>query len=194
MIPDPRRAPQENEQAIIELKVLHDMLASAYENGIPSVTVFAARDRVRALSQALAALRALTTEDDQSRSDQSGRSTADLRDGQWRPIESAPKDGTDVLLRTTSIPAVVAYYDDSLIPTPGHTNWRVRFDGDVLASALMWAPLPSAPSMPREGEFVNIKKTTYRVTRVTWALDQADRYEPEKKLRANVELEPKGPA
>lgn len=43
-------------------------------------------------------------------------------------------------------------------------------------------------AVPREYEMVNIKGVTYQVERVTWALDQADKYPPEKKLRANVEL------
>lgn len=38
---------------------------------------------------------------------------------------------------------------------------------------------------PREGEFVSIRKITYRVQRVTWAVDHGDYV----KLRANVELE-----
>lgn len=43
-------------------------------------------------------------------------------------------------------------------------------------------------AVPREGEFVNIRKVTYRVARVTWAVDDADRI-PRGSLRANVELE-----
>jgi hypothetical protein len=30
-------------------------------------------------------------------------------------------------------------------------------------------------AVPREGEFVNIRKTTYRVDQVTWAVDDADK-------------------
>ena len=42
-------------------------------------------------------------------------------------------------------------------------------------------------AVPREGEFVNIRNTTYQVRRVTWAVDHADQI-PGASLRANVEL------
>lgn len=42
--------------------------------------------------------------------------------------------------------------------------------------------------VPRQYDAVNIKGVSYQVERVTWALDQADKYPPEKKFRANVEL------
>ncbi len=42
-------------------------------------------------------------------------------------------------------------------------------------------------AVPREGEFVNIKKITYEVLHVTWAIDHCDKL-TEKLLRANVEL------
>ena len=42
-------------------------------------------------------------------------------------------------------------------------------------------------AVPREGEFVNIRSITYCVSRVTWAVDQADDLR-ERSLRANVEL------
>lgn len=41
-------------------------------------------------------------------------------------------------------------------------------------------------AVPRQGEFVNIAKVTYRVERVTWAVDQPAGERP--KLRANVEV------
>lgn len=43
-------------------------------------------------------------------------------------------------------------------------------------------------AVPREYEMVNIRGVSYQVERVTWALDQADKHPPEKKLRANVEV------
>ena len=43
-------------------------------------------------------------------------------------------------------------------------------------------------AVPREYEMVNIRKVVYQVERVTWALDHADKYPPEKKLRACVEM------
>ena len=41
-------------------------------------------------------------------------------------------------------------------------------------------------AVPREGEMINVRKTTYKVLRVTWAVDDADR---SPQLRANVELD-----
>lgn len=45
-----------------------------------------------------------------------------------------------------------------------------------------------AESVPRSGEYVNIRKRTFRVVRVTWAVDHADDWS-QAKLRANIELE-----
>lgn len=42
-------------------------------------------------------------------------------------------------------------------------------------------------AVPRAEELINIRGETYRVNRVTWAVDQADSW-VEHKLRANVEL------
>lgn len=43
-------------------------------------------------------------------------------------------------------------------------------------------------AVPREYEMISIRGDVYQVERVTWALDQADKFPPEKKLRANVEV------
>lgn len=43
-------------------------------------------------------------------------------------------------------------------------------------------------AVPREGEFINIRGLTYKVRRVTWTADNADKI-LEASLRANVELE-----
>ncbi len=43
-------------------------------------------------------------------------------------------------------------------------------------------------AVPREGEVINIRKLSYTVTRVTWAVDYADN--PPSTLRANVVLQP----
>lgn len=56
------------------------------------------------------------------------------------------------------------------------------FGGGMLAST-------TASAVPVEGEFINIKKITYRVVSRTWALDDAD--DPRvRRLRANIDLEP----
>jgi hypothetical protein len=49
------------------------------------------------------------------------------------------------------------------------------------------AVLSGVGAVPRQGEFVNIRGETWRVVRVTWAVDQADKI-GETELRANVEL------
>lgn len=55
------------------------------------------------------------------------------------------------------------------------------YDGD--------APHPfasvRADAVPRKGEFINIRKQTWLVGRVTWALDSSD---GDQTLRANVEM------
>lgn len=43
-------------------------------------------------------------------------------------------------------------------------------------------------AVPREGEFVNIRGDTWLVTKVTWAVDQADKI-PGASLRACVVLQ-----
>lgn len=43
-------------------------------------------------------------------------------------------------------------------------------------------------AVPRVGDLVNIRKASWRVTRVTWAVDNADDVMGAK-LRANVELQ-----
>lgn len=42
-------------------------------------------------------------------------------------------------------------------------------------------------SVPREGEFISIRSTTYKVERVTWAIDHTTTISGAS-LRANVEL------
>lgn len=47
-------------------------------------------------------------------------------------------------------------------------------------------------AVPRAGEFVSIRRVTYQVSRVTWAVDNADDV-MHSTLRANVELEVPAP-
>lgn len=42
--------------------------------------------------------------------------------------------------------------------------------------------------VPTKGAFINIRKVTYQVSAVTYAVDHADH--PEKSMRANVDLTP----
>lgn len=55
--------------------------------------------------------------------------------------------------------------------------------GDALVTSVAGA------TVPRKGEFVNIAKITYKVGRVTWAVDYSDLPQPDRRLRASVELE-----
>lgn len=43
-------------------------------------------------------------------------------------------------------------------------------------------------AVPREGEFINIRGLTYKIRRVTWAIDNVNKIS-ESSLRANIELE-----
>lgn len=61
----------------------------------------------------------------------------------WQPIESAPKNGTEVLLwhgRT----AVGSYVVDSIMP-----EWRNRWVclGGYIADPTHWMPLPESPTV-----------------------------------------------
>lgn len=60
----------------------------------------------------------------------------------WQPIETAPKDGTEILVHTKYETFYVVSYD-SLFSAP----WRVRNDeGLSEAVPTHWMPLPSAPA------------------------------------------------
>jgi Protein of unknown function (DUF551) len=65
----------------------------------------------------------------------------------WQPIETAPKDGTEVLMYCPGdIPAVVcgAYVDDPEIP---YWRYSESLVADVVAEAnpTHWMPLPPPP-------------------------------------------------
>lgn len=47
----------------------------------------------------------------------------------------------------------------------------------------------TSEAVPRSGEFVSIRGETYKVKRVTWAVDNADDIRT-CRMRANVEIEP----
>ena len=57
----------------------------------------------------------------------------------WRPIESAPKDGTQVLLvdDAPTPEAVIGYWDEN-------TDWR-HVPGEWPLSPTHWQPLPAPP-------------------------------------------------
>ncbi len=71
----------------------------------------------------------------------------------WRPIESAPKDGGEVLTyREAGLMAVAAWYSYEPVWRPGteESGWCVS-DGADLVGVTHWRPLPDAPS-PNETE------------------------------------------
>ena len=63
--------------------------------------------------------------------------------GAWLPIETAPKDGTEILVYTRSECFYVVAYDD-VFSAP----WRIRNDeGLNRAVPTHWMPLPDAPNV-----------------------------------------------
>ncbi len=65
----------------------------------------------------------------------------------WMPIETAPKDGTAILVYTQHDNFYVVSYDD-VFSAP----WRVRNDAGLNERALThWMPLPEAPNDRVEG-------------------------------------------
>lgn len=82
---------------------------------------------------------------------------AELKAAQeWQPIETAPKDGTIVLLHIPNMPAVSctqAFYGSTFCPieqVEQEEHWRnASTDHQVYRTATHWRPLPSAP---KEGE------------------------------------------
>ena len=58
--------------------------------------------------------------------------------GRWQPIETAPKDGTEVLLWVDCLDRVLAAWKDG--------RWVETWDDNPLAfSPTCWMPLPEAP-------------------------------------------------
>ena len=99
---------------------------------------FAAED---ALIAAVHASAPPQTTDDQARSGQSDRSTADPRSDLWRPIESAPKDGTPFLV----------YWNKSMMGSPTIdilNGWREYQEiiGYGEPEAIAWCALPAPPA------------------------------------------------
>lgn len=72
--------------------------------------------------------------------DPSSDRTASLT--QWQPIETAPRDGTDILLSSTG------WFGDVLVGCWSFGGWRDRDDSDRL-NPTHWMHLPEAPSAYR---------------------------------------------
>lgn len=86
--------------------------------------------------------------------DQARRELSELREAtSWRPIETAPKDGREVLLfeRWTDVP-FVGYWGERENKWEAHrSHYTVKGDGVVKSSLcqsdiLHWMPLPKPPT------------------------------------------------
>lgn len=64
----------------------------------------------------------------------------------WQPIETAPKDGTEILTyRKAGCQAVAAWFSQA-DTYAGHPGWCVT-DGMGLLDITHWMPLPSPPGV-----------------------------------------------
>jgi len=78
---------------------------------------------------------------------------------EWRPIETAPKDGTDVVIYAPNCGVLVAYWSDSIWasvnnPVRGQGGgWvqEVHRSDTCVFSPTHWMPLPSPPETPANG-------------------------------------------
>ncbi len=61
----------------------------------------------------------------------------------WQPIETAPKDGSDVLLSSPN------WHGDVVVGCWSFEGWRDREDSDKLEPT-HWMPLPAAPAKQEE--------------------------------------------
>ena len=76
--------------------------------------------------------------------------------GAWRPISTAPKDGTEILVYTWAGSFYVVTYDD-LYSAP----WRVRNDEGIAEQApAFWQPLPKAPNPLNDYAVISMNPTT----------------------------------
>ena len=66
----------------------------------------------------------------------------------WQPIDTAPKDGTEILASDYDAIEIVSWVEPRFNLIPG--NWVGR-DGCVMLPG-WWQPLPDHPPLPAEGE------------------------------------------
>src|SRR3546814_3795236 len=59
----------------------------------------------------------------------------------WQPIETAPEDGTEVLVYTSGGNVMTAYISDSPYWRGEWMNWEARSDG-MSVTPTHWMPLP----------------------------------------------------
>ena len=61
---------------------------------------------------------------------------------EWQPIETAPRNGREILIATRSyLGGVVTVRWEADVPTPTFMDW----DGDSYQDATHWMPLPEPP-------------------------------------------------
>lgn len=85
-------------------------------------------------------------------SDTAKRAAEVLSGREWQPIETAPKDGTDIIVYCPTYKAIwPAYYPED--PDYDGHAWR-RFDHAMIPEPSHWMPLPTPPaaSQPAGGE------------------------------------------
>lgn len=77
-----------------------------------------------------------------------------MTNNEWQPIETAPKDGTYILVYPgyyTKVPCSIAYYDDDKYAKRPQPYWH-RLDTRGLRSRYTplthWMPLPCPPYKP----------------------------------------------
>lgn len=81
-------------------------------------------------------------------------SAAEGEEGRWRPIESAPRDGSVVLVWPEDGECVTAeYYRGQWIPFASADFDAFDFSGDrIVLSPTHWHPLPAPPALPHYPE------------------------------------------
>lgn len=66
---------------------------------------------------------------------------------EWKPIESAPKDGSDILLFATAIPSGKPFI---VVGFMGPSGWSTRLSNregnDILIKPTHWMALPLPPT------------------------------------------------
>lgn len=68
--------------------------------------------------------------------------------GEWQPIETAPKDGTEILVgwMTTPVRVLIASWTNG--PYHLSTCWRDREGGYALTDPALWMLIPPLPAAP----------------------------------------------
>jgi hypothetical protein len=68
---------------------------------------------------------------------------------EWQPIETAPKDGTDIMLFEPSYGCVIAYWGIAPAGTDDTEQWLESYIDERLFKSqppTHWMPLPKSPS------------------------------------------------